>query len=333
MNIDDELIAKYLANEATAEERQEVEAWLQISQVNQHHFSQIRKLWEQTEGMTSHEEANVDIDRAWNHFKSKATAKDPGYQDSGRALKKNFLPWLVRMAAVLVVGFAIYLIYQNSVTMLVEETVLTASDEAKAKTLPDGSLIAINAKSKVVYPENFSGDVRAVSLEGEAFFEVKSNPDKPFLVKAKGATITVLGTSFYVKAYDSLNTIEVGVEEGTVKVATDRANAVLTAGERISIDMASGQIADVKAYNPNHIFWKSQTLIFQNEPLADVFKTLEKVYNITIEVRNPQILNCKLSGKFYRESADQIIEIIDVNFNITSKREADRFIIYGNGCD
>jgi transmembrane sensor len=142
----------------------------------------------------------------------------------------------------------------------------------------------------------------------------------------------VLGTSFYVKAYDSLAAIFVGVEEGMVKVIASGTNVILEAGESISIDKSTKQFQSL-TFNPNDLFWKSQTLIFRNERLEKVFATLEKKYNISINIVNKQILECRLSAKFYGEDIAQIFDIINMNFNLTIQEQDNQYTISGGGCN
>lgn len=330
-NIDDELIAKYLAGEANAEENLEIQVWLNGSSENQRYFDRLKRLWEKTGRIAPHHEVDVDVDRGWSRFQEKLGDRK-GKSDGGTKIRPLF-SHLARVAAILILGVLVYFIYQTLSEDVVREEVLMASEEIKADTLPDGSLISLNKNSKLTYSKLFNTDQRRVQLEGEAFFNVISDKQKPFVVQANNTTITVLGTSFYVEAYDRLDFIEVGVEEGRVSISSGGDEVILNAGERVVINKSNDQISAVEAYDPNNIYWKSETLIFRGDSLEEVFATLEKIYQVRIEVENPKILHCRLTGKFYQESIDRIFEIIDANFGLTSQRVEDKFIISGDGCD
>lgn len=332
VNIDDELLASYLAGEANAGEREVVEQWISQSESNKQYFSKVKTLWENTGTIVSKHEADVDVDLAWGKFKQKAN--QPTVREAAKPKVRKLSFYLSRIAAILVLGFAVYLIYQSLIKAPANnEVVLAATALTKSDTLPDGSQVSLNSHSIITFNENFSKEKREVVLKGEAYFDVVKNNEKPFVIKTNGTTVTVLGTSFYVEAYDSLSTIEVGVEEGIVQIESYGQVVRLRAGEHISIDKNKQQIGESTAYNPNDIYWKSETLTFQNEPLLEVFATLEKVYEINISVDNPQILKCRLTGKFYKESPTHILEIIEANFGLTSVEQNTGFTISGNGCE
>lgn len=332
-NINDELLASYMAGEANADDMDVVEQWIGKSEANRRYFEKLKVLWENTGRVAPHQEANVDVDMAWNKFKQRADHQITD-QPVSKAKGRHLYFYLSRMAAILVVGFVVYLVYQSlKKSPDANQVVLTAQMVTKSDTLPDGSQVSLNINSRVTFNENFSETERLISLQGEAFFDVVKNDKKPFVIKTNGTTVTVLGTSFYVEAYDSLNTVEVGVEEGVVQVESYGELVLLGAGERISIDKGKQKVSEPDTYNPNDIYWKSETLIFKNEPLAGVFATLEKVYKININVENPRILNCRLTGKFYKESPAHIFEIIETNFDLTTVEQNAGFTISGDGCE
>ncbi|ELR72720.1 hypothetical protein C900_01099 [Fulvivirga imtechensis AK7] len=330
-NIDDELIAKYLAGETNEEESLEIQRWLNGSSENQRYFDRLKNLWEKTGWVAPHQEADVDVDSGWSRFQEKLGDRR-GKSEGGTKIRPLFA-YLARVAAILVLAVLVYFIYHTFSKDIMVEQVLMASAEIKTDTLPDGSLISLNKNSILTYSGSFNTDQRSVQLKGEAFFNVIPDKKKPFVVKINNTTITVLGTSFYVEAYDSLGFIEVGVEEGRVSVASMGNEVVLSAGERVSVNKRSGGVTAVQAYDPNSIYWKSETLIFRDDSLEEVFATLEEIYQIRIEVSNAKILNCRLTGKFYQEPVDRMFEIIDANFGLTSERAGDRFIISGDGCE
>lgn len=328
-----ELIAKYFAGETTAEEESRIMLWRKASESNDHAFAKMKILWEQAGKIAPHKTAAVDVDKGWQKFKTRIESTDKVLEHPETASKdRSLYHYISRVAAVLVIGVGLYWAFQK-LQPSKENIVLISADEVLNDTLPDGSAIALNTKSQLSFPEKFGNKQRNVSLKGEGFFHVKHNPQKPFTVAVRGALITVLGTSFYVQAYDSLERITVGVKEGAVKVATRHAEATLKAGESVMIDNVSKEIQTVGAFDPNALYWETNALIFQNEKLSTVFQTLEKHYAVNIVAENPKLLNCRLTAKFYSESIDQIFEIINTNFNLSSTNKGHLFIVSGNGCE
>ncbi len=333
-HIDYELITRYLAGDSDANEQDAVRSWLDNSAENRRSFRQLERLWQESGRIVPHEEANVDVDLAWSRFqervKCNGNSTKPMMQSPETPVRK-LMYYATRIAAVLVLGVAGYAAFNQYSTSTVE---FAAAEETLVNKLSDGSVVSLNARSALSHPRKFKGDRRQVSLQGEAFFEVEPDEVKPFVVKVEGASITVLGTSFYVKAYDSLNVVEVGVEEGRVKLSSDISGGevLLSAGESISIDKTTGEILPQKKFNPNKLFWKSKTLIFSNEPLAEVFAMLEQLYGVDIEVENGEILNCRLSAKFRKENIETILEVISASFDLKTSEQQEHFVITGGGC-
>lgn len=330
-HIDDELIARYLSGEAAEEEQLQVKSWVKLSEANRRHFERLRVLWERTGRIASHEEADVDVDRAWKRFQ--ATARKRSVSDKKGAETRSLFGYWARIAAVLVVGLSIWFIVRNIPGDVAEMQVLATSEAVETDSLPDGSIVTVNRGGRVTYPETFSGDRRVVTLQGEAFFQVAANPDKPFVVQANTAEVTVLGTSFYVQAYDSAGMVDIGVEEGKVSVTSKGVLAVLQAGERVIINTRSGELTAKKAYDPNVLFWKSETLTFRDVPLQEVFDVLESAYGVDIEVRDQDIIRCRLSARFDKAPVEQVLQIIGTNFGIATEKQGDVFIVSGNGCE
>lgn len=333
-HIDYELITRYLAGDSDANEQDAVRSWLDNSAENRRSFRQLERLWQESGRIVPHEEANVDVDLAWSRFRERVNSNGNSTKpmmQSPETPVRRLMYYATRIAAVLVLGIAGYAAFNQYSTSTVE---FAAAEETLVNKLSDGSVVSLNARSALSHPRKFKGDRRQVSLQGEAFFEVEPDEVKPFVVKVEGASITVLGTSFYVKAYDSLNVVEVGVEEGRVKLSSDVSGGevLLSAGESISIDKTTGEILPHKKFNPNKLFWKSKTLIFSNEPLAEVFAMLEQLYGVDIEVENGEILNCRLSAKFRKENIETILEVISASFDLKTSEQQEHFVITGGGC-
>jgi len=325
-HMDYELVAKYLADEASDDEKQELENWIELSDENEQRYEELKRLWANSSG---HEPADVNVDAAWKKFK----AKRSGETDKKEAKVIPLKYYLTRVAAVLLIGVLIYFIYAKLTTPEITQQTITADIQVETDTLNDGSVVTLNTNTQLSFASNFGQADRKIKLKGEAFFDVKSDASKPFTIDAGMATVTVLGTSFYVKAYDSLNLFEVGVAEGKVEVSGTGGTVTLTAGEKITLDRNTQTMADVAAYNANDIFWKSQTLVFTDQPLSAVFDRLKQAYNVDIVVYNQAILNCRLSAKFQKDPLDQVLQIIRTNFNINWEYLDDRYVITGKGCE
>lgn len=331
--IDYELIAKYMAGEAVPEEQLKVEDWVATSEENRRSFAKLQALWEQTGRIIPHEELDVDIDRAWGRFNKKINFDiEPAKKRDAKV--RNFFFYASRIAAVLVLAVGFYLIYKNITANPEKIVALSAAKKPVIDTLSDGSVVSLNVHSRAFYSSDFNKEKRSLILKGEAFFDVASNPEKPFVIETEGLVITVLGTSFYVKAYDSLPEIAIGVEEGRVRVKQESSGheVLLKNGESLAINRSSKEFKP-QPFDPNNLYWKSKTLIFKNDGLSNVFQTLETSYGIDIDVKNEQIFACRFTAKFHNEDIHNIFEIINTTFNLTTTHEDNRYLISGGGCD
>lgn len=159
--------------------------------------------------------------------------------------------------------------------------------------LPDGSRVWLNADSKLVYPEQFTGKERQVSLVGEAYFEVKKNPDNPFMVQADEMKIKVTGTSFNVSAYPSDKKITTTLDEGKIMIGHYGSKFPL-------YEMRPGQTAvyekgsSLCKIRTNEFYkdasgWKENRLVFRNTPLEEVLAVLSRQFDVNFDIRGTKI--------------------------------------------
>ncbi|MEQ8242911.1 FecR domain-containing protein [Fulvivirga sp.] len=332
LGIKDEILAKYLEGEANASEIKEVEVWLKESEDHERYFVKLKSLWRLTDKVAP-ERADVDVDMAWEKVSSRVdNSARPGPTELIEPKTRTLWPYIMRVAAVFIFGLIIYAAYQKYNPETVNEIVFEAKNEVRSEILSDESLVTMNVNSRITVAEKFEQDIRQVKLDGEAFFNVKPDPSVPFVIEAGGGIIKVLGTSFYVKAYDSLDVFEVNVVEGKVSVSAFGVEKILLKGDQIAINKNTGDIINA-GYEQNNMFWKTRTLVFQNESLKKVFRDLMSSYNVSIEVENEKVYNCHLSGKFDQETVERIFEIIAANFDLRVTQQGSSFKITGDGCD
>jgi len=204
----------------------------------------------------------------------------------------------------------------------------TVSGEHKIIRLSDSTHVILNSQSTLRFPQEFTEENRQVFLEGEASFDVTKNPDKPFLIHADRFDVEVLGTSFNVNAYteDDLNTV--AVKTGKVSVSNPQNKLLLTAGETVSIDKIKGNL-NKSTINTDHISaWKEDKLIFENESLALISRTLERRFDIEIEFKNPELKSKLLNLQIKKQSLSNILEAMQLSAGFEYKREGRKIMIW-----
>ncbi len=178
-------------------------------------------------------------------------------------------------------------------------------------TLADGTHIWLNSGSQLSYPSEFKTDSREVFLSGEAFFDVKSNPDKPFYVVTQNIRIKVLGTRFNVSSYNEDNTTQTVLVEGKVVAGTNKLFAKtidLVPGERMIYDKSNENLSKDRVDVRLFASWVSGYLIFENEPITEVYKKLERYYNQQIAIEG-SLEQITFSGKL--DLKDNIKDVLE----------------------
>jgi len=181
--------------------------------------------------------------------------------------------------------------------------------------LPDSSRVWLNSGSILQYPKKFSGQKRMVKLvEGQAFFDVTRDEDHPFQVQSNKLVISVLGTSFDVKAYTVESTAKVSVQTGLVNVryGNNRSDkpVELSAGEYAMIQKKTGSVTKELIQLDFIGSWIEGRLTFKNEPVESVLNALERKYNIKIEVGSDDILRQTVSIKVDNQPLKDILEVL-----------------------
>jgi len=192
-------------------------------------------------------------------------------------------------------------------------TAFSGTGEIKKIVLPDSSIATLNAESSLKYPETFA-DSRDVYLKGEAFFEVNTNADHPFIVHSDKIQTQVLGTSFNVKSYDEEDPT-VTVLSGKVKVADNQntaKSAVLTQGDRLVYALNDGRLnVSNDSLNLAADSWRKGMINMDNLSLAQVAAILERWYDVKIELASPGIAAKVFAGTGGTHSNASLKEILD----------------------
>ena len=176
-------------------------------------------------------------------------------------------------ALLLVSGYEVFYKSTGSYAML---EITSTGKVLKPFTLPDGTVVSLNSNTSLKYPKTFAGKIREVSIEGEAFFEVKPDKSKPFIIHAGKAQIKVLGTSFNVCAYPDKKMVEVIVETGKVQVLNKTPEPVsaneliLVRGDKGTLVYSSNSLQKTTNQNPNFLAWKTRFLTFKAASLGEV---------------------------------------------------------------
>jgi transmembrane sensor len=245
----------------------------------------------------------------------------------------------VAAAAILLIGVFLYLYSpflakQNRSAQLIALNV--PADQQRQLTLADGSTIWINAGSKVEYPKQFDGKTREVYLSGEAYFDIKHDPSKPFIIHTGKVMTTVLGTAFNIKEDTKSHRITVTVTQGKVSVANGvEMLGVITPNQQISFNTSNNKYALAKVDAQKAIEWQKKDLYFNDISFAEATVKLEQRFKVKISFENEKISACRFTGTALNgENLDQILKVICSFNNASYQAQADgRILIKGEGCE
>lgn len=242
-------------------------------------------------------------------------------------------------AAILLIGVFLYLYSpffgkQNRSAQLIALNV--PADQQRQLTLADGSTIWINAGSKVEYPKQFDGKTREVYLRGEAYFDIKHDPSKPFIIHTGKVQTTVLGTAFNIKEDPNSHQVTVTVTQGKVSVANGReVLGIVTPNQQISFNTTNHKYTLANVDAQKAIEWQKKDLYFDDISFADAAIKLGQRFKVKISFENEKISACRFTGTALNgENLDQILKVICSFNNASYQTQADgRILIKGEGCE
>jgi transmembrane sensor len=325
----DEVIARVLSGEATANDHVLVEEWIALSPANQQSYELSGRLFEQSAALKKI--IPVDTDKAWLKVKSRmGVQKNPSKIISFGIARP--LPIFLRIAAMLAIVAGLgaagyYLLFRDKHA---GEKIISSAEEVRHASLPDGSTVVLNRNSSLTYS---SGKKRIAQLSGEAYFEVKHDEKSPFIVLAGEITIEDIGTSFNVKAYPGSKTIVISVAEGEVKVSTGEHECTgLVAGEAAEYDAEKHTLTKSLDDDKNITAYKDKNFIFENTELQVVVKLLRDIYGRNIVLGNEALNKCRLTASFKNESLDSILDVIAETLHLQMKKTETEILLNGDGC-
>ncbi|HYQ58023.1 MAG TPA: FecR domain-containing protein [Draconibacterium sp.] len=320
-----ELVTKYLSNETSSQENDEVETWINQSDKNREEFEQYKNMLNKVNSW--YQAKKFDDETAWKNVHTQirpVKARSIQLQKTRKEVIAQFYKYAAIVVIALLLGsFAYYLGFRNLDKAYYSEVISARDQVLNEFVLPDGSVVTLNNNSKLLFPKKFKGNSREVTIIGEAFFDVQPNPEKPFVINAGNAQVKVLGTSFNVSAYPDAETVEVIVETGKVQVISKNDNpelesheVFLSPGEKGTLHLSDLYLKKTVNNDPNFLAWKTHDLIFNTVPLHEVVNSLEKAYHINIDVMEPELNNLLYEGHFDQKPVDFVLDVIRLTFDL-----------------
>jgi len=323
------LLTKYLTGNCTPEEQRLV-AWLLRGKDLDSELAQLIE-----EMMSSPTDTTAlshsDKDRMYQTIQ----------QQVGEERKPRWIGKFLIAASVtfLFLCLAGWYIWSNSVTGPVYHQI-ASGDDRKVVTMPDGTTVWLNSHSILKYTDEYGQKDRSVTLQGEAFFKVVKNKQKPFLVTAGPVRTRVLGTSFNVRAEKDQDDIAITLLEGKVAVhkvdtltgASTGDLAMLSPDQQVIYSRISGNRTVQGVAATDYIAWKDDVLVLKNINMKDAITRIEKWYGVKIVVSDSAINHCIIHASFKKEPLSTVLYTIGMTSAFTYRQRDNKIILSGRGC-
>ena len=297
--MDDELLMAYFKGEVSDEEAQQITEWIEAKIEHQRYYQQLCRLFEMSYWIE-------DI---------------PEQTEVAFPKKTKALPWkhyvisFMKVAAIFVLGFALhfFLNWQKTTHHELQHQIHVPTGQHVEIMLADGSKVWLNSGSTLTFPSKFNGKKRMVELDGEGFFEVKSDKEHPFIVSTSKYQVKAVGTSFNIYDYQDSPQFEAALLNGKVEVTTNAKKSsvvILTPNQRAALCQGVLKVKPIE--NANNYLWRKGILYF-NEPLLEVFDKLQEYYDIEFQIRNSSLTRKSpyCTGKFRaKDGLEHIIRVL-----------------------
>ena len=320
-----EQIVAYLDGQASSEEASTLKAWIAQSEQHRKYFTQIRNIYEMSGRQRN--ASGIDTDSALQKTLRRITPR-----------KKTFRPgvWLQRAAAVLFIPLLAASFYFHTqsgnpigavdpAVNYYEMRVATGS--RSFFTLPDSTRIWLNSGSIIRYPDRFIETERAIYIEGEAYLEVASSEEHPFVVNTPSIQVRATGTKFHVADFADNPIKEVSLISGRVNIGKMDDNKTFThlmdmmPGQHVEYTISDHSTRVTEGDLYKYCAWKDNKMVFRNDLMTDVVKRLSNLYGVEIELRGEELKTYRYRATFEDESLDEILKLLKLSAPINYREE------------
>ncbi len=312
-----QLTLRYLSGIITRDEEQRLFAFIEEDESHKALFRDWEEQWMRSSRV------NPSANSAWELL-------EPMLQDE-EASRPNLHIWrkVAAVAAVVLLLFGTALATWHVATQRPEQFyALTAPMGSTSRlTLPDGSVVWLNAGSTLRYSTNFSVDNRNVELNGEGYFEVAKHDGNDFTVKTTGYDVTVKGTKFDVSAYDDDPVVSTSLMQGKVVISQGKTTMEMKPGETVTLDKSTGSLTKtVTSATPNA--WTMNSADFNEIRLGDFAKILSRKYGVDIHITSQKVRDIRLAMTLQnRETIEDVLKSLTIVTNTRIVRNGKQIYI------
>ncbi len=309
-----EILTRYFLGESDENEKKMIHQWIEESTENKKTFINERIRFDAS--------LFIDEDELPQKYATKINLIKP---ITLKILKVASVILLVLLSGYLTNTFNTYKTKSN---VILQNIYVPVANRTKL-VLPDGTQVWLNSNTTLRYPNLFLDKNRVVEVDGEAYFEVVKNNNKPFIVKTSKYNIEVLGTTFNVEAYEKSPEFKAELYTGAIKIYKEKAeDNTIYLRPKEYVKLVNGELRIYKTIEESNS-WKNGLITIENSSFEGVMGLFEKYFGEQIIIKNNNVKNLGYRGKFrISDGIDHALRVLQNDFKFKYERDKTNNIIY-----
>jgi len=322
-------LLKYLKGELSQQEASEVEQWASGSEENENTLVSLAKVYNL--GQLARPYTVREVEDAWKRTCTKAGVRITPEHKTAR--RHSWIFWSMAATIALLVAVNVALLYDKDPSDCTDETIILTSQQGKfvKYTLPDSTVVTLNHNSSLEFPVAFNGSERRVKLNGEGYFDVAKDPQKPFIVETgKEINIKVLGTEFNLQSFSSDDVVQVSLISGSVEVSREGVEEfkyVMHPSERFTCNVTDWEMKVETMQGVTGTEWMNNKLIFSDTTLKEVARQISNHFGVTVTIDDAALNSIRFSGSFDNRELGTVLSYMEQTCGIKTMITPDGIIL------
>jgi len=317
------LIIKFFAGEISDSEMVLLKSLLERNPENQRIFIEENELWHE---VSEHVKLiHYNTDAAWMKISSKLGLGEENSRSITILRKINFRILIAAATIACLITIGALGLHMSEITSFKKTatasiTISTNEGEKAHIFLTDSTEITLNSGSTLQYNGQYNIKDRKVKFKGEAFFNVRTNPEKPFVVQLEQMSVSATGTRFNIFSFSNEDRVETTLEEGVITVSIKGSEPVkVKSGQQVVYFVKSKKVMVRDVVTDTYTSWKENKLRFNDTPFEEVLRRIARKYNVRFEISDHELLNLKYTATFIDEPIEDVMQMLETVSPITYK--------------
>lgn len=303
-------LLKYFKGELDQQEARAIESWASESEENEKTLMSLAKVYNL--GQLARTYTEKEVEDAWK----KTCARCGVAPRARKPLKRQWVFWSMAVAIALLVAVNLALVLNAPVAGTDKAIILTSQQGKFVKyTLPDSTVVTLNHNSSLEFPLAFNGDERRVKLNGEGYFDVARDEEKPFIVETgKEIQIKVLGTEFNLQSFSSDDIVQVSLISGSVEISRNGVadfSYIMHPSERFTCNVLNWEMKVETLKGITGVEWMSNKLVFMDTTLKEVARQISNHFGVQVIIEEEGLNSIRFSGSFDNRDLGTVLSYME----------------------